>query len=667
MNEKATFSKVVVLLVSMVFLVSAFATLPASYIESEQSLEETASEDIRSPSGTRAGSNRTVLVELFTNAGCPPCANANPPLNDLIDVFGPEKMIMIGYHGNFPDPNDPFYLDNPFEEDAREAYYFGDETSTGYPSMEWDGVIEQVGAGADRIANYNTYKTNTQTRLAISSPISITLSGSMNSTDGTVDYTIEATDLLPGGDLKIRFAVTEDNRYFPGSNGEVRHRKVFRDMLIEDSLPALMIGGQHIGSRSFTIEPFWSRENLEIVVFVQNDVGWEVLQSAVYDYIPQEILVIDDDAGTHPDGDEDGYHETLTFGDWAFDGWALDESGSPSVALLSNYKVVIWETGSASTNTLTSTDQTAISTYLDTTTGSLFVVGENIGADLNGTSFYNNYLYATMGRENTGMPSVKGISGDPISDSFWNTDLTILSSSPSEISPVNGGTQTFFYAGMVMGAAVKAEHDADSRLVYFAYKYFEGGDPDTQKRSVMVAVLNWLMTEPMTIDLEEGYNFISIPNFQIVPTLDSVFDSISGEYDAVQRYDVMDQNDPWKHWMESKPAGWNDLDYIEHTMGLWIRVTASGGTTFFCNGTQPTADEYVDLFIGWNMVGYPSLTTRDRDSALNNLIFDVDVDAIWTYDAALDQWIELGPSDNFETGRGYMIHSLFDNTWTVPK
>jgi hypothetical protein len=64
-------------------------------------------------------------------------------------------------------------------------------------------------------------------------------------------------------------------------------------------------------------------------------------------------------------------------------------------------------------------------------------------------------------------------------------------------------------------------------------------------------------------------------------------------------------------------------------------------------------------------VGYPSLTNEQRTTALNNLDFGVEVDAVWTHDAATQTWEEVGEFDNLEYGRGYWIHATTTCTWTV--
>ena len=84
------------------------------------------------------------------------------------------------------------------------------------------------------------------------------------------------------------------------------------------------------------------------------------------------------------------------------------------------------------------------------------------------------------------------------------------------------------------------------------------------------------------------------------------------------------------------------------------------------NGTQPVVNQTIPLHKGWNLVGYPSLTSYNRTEGLNNLTFDVEVDAIWTFDAVTKKWEEIGEEDIFEIGRGYWIHAKTECEWEVP-
>jgi hypothetical protein len=140
---------------------------------------------------------------------------------------------------------------------------------------------------------------------------------------------------------------------------------------------------------------------------------------------------------------------------------------------------------------------------------------------------------------------------------------------------------------------------------------------------------------------------------------------IDGYYDAVQWFNITAKDDHWKHYKVGKLLG-NDLSVINETMGFWIHITNPGDTIFQYNGTQPTSNQSITLHPGWNMVGYPSLSNRNRTAALNNINFGSDVNAIWTFNAATQSWQEIGPSDYFELGRGYWIHSKVTKVWDVP-
>jgi hypothetical protein len=166
--------------------------------------------------------------------------------------------------------------------------------------------------------------------------------------------------------------------------------------------------------------------------------------------------------------------------------------------------------------------------------------------------------------------------------------------------------------------------------------------------------------------LNKGWNLISIPLNQSNSDILEVFQSINGDYDSVQWYNSLDINDPWKHYHISKPSNLNDLNNLNHTKGIFIHITALGGTTLVLNGTTPSTPQKIPLAKGWNLVGYPSMTIKNRTNALNNIDFGSDVDAIWTYNAATQKCVELSSSDIFVPGRGYWIYSKVTKTWIVP-
>jgi parallel beta-helix repeat protein len=179
---------------------------------------------------------------------------------------------------------------------------------------------------------------------------------------------------------------------------------------------------------------------------------------------------------------------------------------------------------------------------------------------------------------------------------------------------------------------------------------------------------NYPLIDPVgnCIFLYKGWNLISIPFIQSDMNIGTVLSSIAGSYDSVWWYNVSDTSHTWGLNNTSKPPYMNDLDSIDHTIGFWIHITQPGGRLFKYPGVQPTQNQTITFYPGWNMVGYPSLSNRNRTAALNNITFGSEVDSIWTYNAATQRWDEISPSDYFEVGRGYWIHSKVTKVWDVP-
>jgi PKD repeat protein len=496
MNENPRFSGMLVISVGIIMMLSTIGTLPLMVGDSQNEIsidvdstnvDLVADNKLPNERGTRAGSPRTVLAELFTNWGCTPCTYANPPMNDLLDVYNSSELIMIAYHTWWPSGSDPFYLHNAGDSFDRTNYY--GVQFIGVPSIYFDGPPRYGHNGA---TTYDYYKGFIETELAILSPVEITLEGFIFGTSGQVNITIEATDTLPVGNLQVKYAIVEDNNYAAGPNGEVRHRYAMRDMLNPHGIPDLDVGESYSTSRIFEVNAEWDVDRVSIVAFLQNDDDGDVLQAASYDFIPQKILVVDDDASGHPDGEEDFYHEILTEMQESWDGWALDERGYPTAQDLIPYDVVIWETADQSSMTLSSENQDAISTYLDTTTGSLFLVGENIGADIGSSTFFSDYLHAEFGTDDTNDNQVTGVEDDPISGPFFGTSIGISWISPSEIKPFGTATTIFRYSTSGKSGGIRAGHDPNSRIVYFGFSYFEGSDSNTNKMTIMERVLDWI-------------------------------------------------------------------------------------------------------------------------------------------------------------------------------
>jgi PKD repeat protein len=175
-----------------------------------------------------------------------------------------------------------------------------------------------------------------------------------------------------------------------------------------------------------------------------------------------------------------------------------------------------------------------------------------------------------------------------------------------------------------------------------------------------------IITVGIPISLDSGWNLISLPTIQNDSDIQSVLQSIKGDYDALQWYDASDSSDSWKNYQVSKPSYFNDLSEINHEMGIWIHVTKAGGTTLYSVGDRPATPRFLTLHFGWNLVGYPSNLSMPRDEALNTLFFGSEVDVIQYYNSSEGRFKILEENDLMEPGKGYYIHAQNDCVWEVP-
>jgi hypothetical protein len=173
----------------------------------------------------------------------------------------------------------------------------------------------------------------------------------------------------------------------------------------------------------------------------------------------------------------------------SYDTWTVSSQGSPSAATLQNYDIVIWFTGDDWSNTLTSTDQSNLSTYLNGG-GLLFMTGQDIGYDIRTSAFYGNYLHASYVRDDTNTYDLYG------ADFLNGVNITISGgdgagnqSYPSEVSPVNGGFGIYDYAGSYTWGGVA--YSGTYKVVYFSFG-FEAINSASARNTVMDTVLNWL-------------------------------------------------------------------------------------------------------------------------------------------------------------------------------
>jgi outer membrane protein assembly factor BamB len=160
------------------------------------------------------------------------------------------------------------------------------------------------------------------------------------------------------------------------------------------------------------------------------------------------------------------------------------------------------------------------------------------------------------------------------------------------------------------------------------------------------------------ISLSEGWNLVSLPLFQIAEPIGRALNSIEGKWDCIQVYNSTDL-DHWKTNATFKPDQLNDLKSLNHKIGFWLHATEACTLTVI--GTVP-ASTNIQFYVGWNLVGYPSLAQKSISDALLGTGFD----SVEGFNASDPYRMSVLPgSYMMKPGEGYWVHVPADTTWVV--
>ena len=228
----------------------------------------------------------------------------------------------------------------------------------------------------------------------------------------------------------------------------------------------------------------------------QGHITYSSIHNIYTDNYKQPILLIDDDIGS---SNEKYYERALKkvslFKGIGYDLYRVNTSGSPSVEKLMEYQLVIWYTSTDFQTTLTTSDQNNLKSYLDNG-GFLWISGQDIGFDINTSSFYENYLHAVH-ENNTILPPlnryVSGVSGDIFEDKIFFIGDGAGSrqhASPSDIDAnIGASVILYYYDNSNYGAAIK--YNGTYKVMYFAFNW-EAIDDECDRIDSLNRSINWL-------------------------------------------------------------------------------------------------------------------------------------------------------------------------------
>lgn len=166
--------------------------------------------------------------------------------------------------------------------------------------------------------------------------------------------------------------------------------------------------------------------------------------------------------------------------------------------------------------------------------------------------------------------------------------------------------------------------------------------------------------ETQLLSLHNGWNLISICQYPVNTSIESVLDTIQGQGISVWAY----TNQMWQVYDPDAP-GLSDLNEWVPGKGYWINMNDDAELSV--GGVPHVAP--ITLLEGWNLVGYnssDSQTTSDAISSISSHILSV-----WAYQDG--QWKVYDPENPgfsdlilMEPGHGYWINANQACTWSLP-
>jgi tetratricopeptide (TPR) repeat protein len=256
----------------------------------------------------KPGSSRTdrvVLAEVFTGAGCPPCVAADLAFDAVLERYERRDVAVLMYHLHIPRP-DP--MANTTAQN-RAAFY----KVRGVPSFMIDGQWGSGGGSRDETeTTYNRFNPRIEKRLETPSRAEIKLETALDGGLVKVRATVSKVESLSPS-LDLRIALVEKMLRYPGENGVRFHPMVVRAMAgpgenrlsLRGSQPATFEHAfdlaQLTGELKAALEGYEQRNqgfkfsekkhaidaaNLAVVAFVQDESSLQILQASQADVKP---------------------------------------------------------------------------------------------------------------------------------------------------------------------------------------------------------------------------------------------------------------------------------------------------------------------------------------------------------------------------------------------
>ncbi|MDH4070240.1 MAG: choice-of-anchor B family protein [Ignavibacteria bacterium] len=461
----------------------------------------------------------------------------------ILDISDPSHIVEVGNYDTYPASNNPTFRGAwgvyPFGRDNK--IFMGDGITglyvlefTGSAAYRIQGTLESATSGlgiedgwVEVVETGAIERTGTDGSFVIGSGLSsITLRGraygyamgevALNGTPGSTDtVTISLGDALTGS---LGGTVT-DNTMSPLVGAEVA--VTASGLLFEEPVTLVAVtdgDGAYVFDDLFVSDGDWLRYDTVTAVqvfpnassFVEGiviEAGSLTIQD--FELFPANYLLVNDDpaggylseyvAALSASGGIPYLWETATDGE-AIPASAIDGMTSP---------LVVWYTGDATTDVLTTTAQESLAVVLNNG-GSLLLAGRGIASSLaaQGSSFLTDYLESGSGGTVSGTSFIASVAGNPMSGGL--SGFLAIGGDKDIIDPVVPGnaTSAFTYTGG-SSAGVTVENPSTGSKTAFLGFGLENISAATSRQAVATAAMTWLglitEVEPVTSSVPDRF------------------------------------------------------------------------------------------------------------------------------------------------------------------
>jgi uncharacterized repeat protein (TIGR01451 family) len=248
----------------------------------------------------------------------------------------------------------------------------------------------------------------------------------------------------------------------------------------------------------------------------------------------------------------------------------------------------------------------------------------------------------------------KDASGVVVTDTWttgaFATPVVTLMTQGSD--PVFDDGFTWNVGSLVKGASATLKYtvvtDTVDEIVNTAEVNCAEGDGILENNQAVVK----LNVSEFTITLKYGWNLISLP---LIPTDGNITVVMGNVGDpanvyVVGYYDASNPANPWQVW--APDSGWSsNLEKMEPGKGYWVLMLDDDELTVYGSALNPgEPPPSTDVFVGWNLIGFKSLSPKAANVYLNGIT------GLWSMMLGYSSgYYQVEGADMMNPGSGYWL------------